>query len=318
MGNAIEVHHLTKAYAHATPKHLALNDVSLTIPSGQVYGLIGRNGAGKTTFVRICATQLAPTSGTVRVLGRDALRTPRDVRSRIAAVPQESRPLYFVRVDELIYTYLRIRGMARETAHDRTESILAQLQLTGVRKTIVNRLSGGMRRRAIVAMVLATDAELVFLDEPTTGLDPIARREVWAAVRRAQVEHRTILLTTHYLDEAEELSARLALLENGEVRLEGTPADIRARVALPFRVTIEGAPPTSDLEPYGTVTPIEGGCLVYAREQESRELAMLALNRGWKVSLAPVSLEDIFLQVVGRPLDAEGDSPNAEPGAAYA
>ncbi len=318
MGNAIAVHHLTKGYAHSTPKHLALHDGSLTVPTGQVYGLIGRNGAGKTTFVRICATQLAPTSGIVEVLGQNAVQNPRDVRSRIAAGPEGSRPLYFVRVEELVYTYLRIRGMARETAHDRTESILAQLQLTEVRRTMVNRLSGGMRRRAIVAMVLATDAELVFLDEPTTGLDPLARREVWAAVRRAQDEHRTILLTTHYLDEAEELSERLALLENGEVRLEGTPADIRARVALPFRVTIEGTPPLADLEPYGTVTPIMGGFLVYAREQESRELAMHALNRGWKVSLAPVSLEDIFLQIVGRPLNENGDSAIAEAGAAYA
>ena len=304
MEPAITVRRLTKRYPHSHGP-AALEDVSLTIPPGTVYGLIGRNGAGKTTFVRICGTQLAATSGEVRVLGLDALHDPRAVRPRIAAVPQESRPVYWVRTWELVYTYLRVRGMDRSVARERTDTILDVLQLNDVRNVQVNRLSGGTRRRAMVAMVLASDAEVVFLDEPTTGLDPIARREVWGAIRGAKLENRTVILTTHYLDEAEELSARLALLEGGHVVLEGTPSDLRAQVPQPFRVTVDSGLGREELEPFGTVSDIEGGHLVFAREKDAQELALLALNRGVRVSLAPISLEDIFLKVVGRPIDAD-------------
>ena len=164
----------------------------------------------------------------------------------------------------------------------------------------------------MVAMVLASDAEVLFLDEPTTGLDPLARREVWAAIRRASREKRTVLLTTHYLDEAEELSARLALLENGRVVLEGTPAELRARSSYPYRVTLDRVLPRSSLDGYGSVSDIEGGYLVFAREKEARELSMVALSQGARVSMGPVSLEDIFLQVVGRPLTTDDESEKAE------
>jgi ABC-2 type transport system ATP-binding protein len=312
MDLAIESTDLVKRYPHSKKGQFALDHVSLAIPRAGVYGLIGRNGAGKTTFVRICGTQLEATSGSVRVLGYDALHDPRPVRERIASVPQESRPLYFLTVDELIFLYLRMRGMERTDARRRTNAVLEELQLTPVRRTIVNRLSGGMRRRAMVAMVLASDAEVLFLDEPTTGLDPLARREVWAAIRRASREKRTVLLTTHYLDEAEELSARLALLENGRVVLEGTPAELRARSSYPYRVTLDRVLPRASLDGYGSVSDIEGGYLVFAREKEARELSMVALSQGARVSMGPVSLEDIFLQVVGRPLTTDDETEKAE------
>jgi ABC-2 type transport system ATP-binding protein len=237
---AVQARHLSKTYEHRGGKTEALSNVDLTIPAGQVYGMIGRNGAGKTTFVRIAATQLTPTSGTVSVLGYDILRETSKVRARIAAVPQESRPLYFLNVDELIYLYLTIRGTEPRDARKRTDAILDELGLASVRKRLVHMLSGGMRRRAMVAMVLASDAEVLYLDEPTTGLDPIARREVWSAVRRAVKDGRTVLLTTHYLDEAEALSGRIALLEGGQVRLEGTPSEIRDRVHQPYRIVVSG------------------------------------------------------------------------------
>jgi ABC-2 type transport system ATP-binding protein len=155
------------------------------------------------------------------------------------------------------------------------------------------------------AMVLASDADVMFLDEPTTGLDPIARREVWEAIRRASREHRTIVLTTHYLDEAEALSSRLALVERGRRVLEGTPAELRARVRYPYRVTVWGLVPREELDGYGRVSPIEGGHLVFAGEDDARELARWALERGLRLSMGPVSLEDIFLEVVGRSIDED-------------
>ncbi|HTZ61393.1 MAG TPA: ABC transporter ATP-binding protein [Thermoplasmata archaeon] len=312
MGLAIRANHLSKRYPGSPGATPALEDLTLDVPSGRVYGVIGRNGAGKTTFVRISATQLALTSGSVSVLGHDVATEERAIRTRIACVPQEARPLYFLNVEEVVYLYLKLRGLDATEARTRTRDALEQLSLTEYRRRGVARLSGGLRRRVLCAMVLASDAEILFLDEPTTGLDPIARREVWVAIRRAIREQRTILLTTHYLDEAEALSARLALFERGRLVLEGTPEDLRSRVRYPYRVTIQGAYPREELASFGRVSAIEGGFLVFAREAESRELARQALERGFRVSMGPVSLEDIFLDVVGKSIDDEGPPAEVE------
>jgi ABC-2 type transport system ATP-binding protein len=313
-GSAIVAEGVSKRYHFGRHAVDALTGVNLSIPKGKIYGLIGRNGAGKTTFVRIAATQLLPSAGRMTVLGHDVVQEANEVRLSIAAVPQESRPLYFLNVDELVFLYLMMRGSDRADARRRTNAILDELSLTSVRKRLVSQLSGGMRRRAMVAMVLASDAEVVFLDEPTTGLDPFARREVWAAIRRAKRDRRTVLLTTHYLDEAEALSDRLALLEGGLVKIEGSPTEIRESVRWPYRVSVEGGFTRSELEPYGEVSPFNGGFLIFARETAARELASTALARGAKVALGPVSLEDIFLQIVGRPIDQDAPAEGEEGG----
>ncbi|MGB6499901.1 MAG: ABC transporter ATP-binding protein [Thermoplasmata archaeon] len=313
MPSAIVADHLGKVYPHSAAGAAALSDVSLEVPTGGVYGLIGRNGAGKTTFIRIAATQLAASSGSLRVLGYDVATQERAIRARIACVPQESRPLYFLRTEEVVYLYLKMRGLPSADARRRTNEALEELSLTEHRTRLVSRLSGGTRRRVLCAMVLASDADIMFLDEPTTGLDPLARREVWQAIRRASREHRTIVLTTHYLDEAEALSGRLALIERGRVKLEGTPADLRSRVRYPYRVTIQGSVPREELEGFGDVSEIEGGYLVFAREDSARELARRTLERGARLSMGPVSLEDIFLEVVGRSINDETPAADALP-----
>jgi ABC-2 type transport system ATP-binding protein len=305
MASAISSVHLGKTYPKARPGSFALDDLSLEIPTGRVYGLIGRNGAGKTTFIRIAATQLAATRGTVEVLGHDIRTEERAIRARIACVPQESRPLYFLNVEEVVYLYLKLRGLDPKEARRRTREALEELSLSQYRRVVVSRLSGGLRRRTMCAMVLASDADVLFLDEPTTGLDPIARREVWEAIRRASRENRTIVLTTHYLDEAEALSSRLALIESGRLKLEGTPGDLRALVRYPYRVTIEGSFPREELDSYGKVSEIEGGFLLFTREKEARDVARRALERGLRVSMGPVSLEDIFLDVVGKSIEED-------------
>jgi ABC-2 type transport system ATP-binding protein len=311
MDFAIRATSLSKKYPKAFANAFALRDLTLQIPFGGIYGLIGRNGAGKTTFIRIAATQLMPSSGTIDVLGLDVRTQPSLIRRRIAAIPQEARPLYFMTVRELVFLYLRLRGMERVEAQHRTKSVLDELSLDTYAKVLVNRLSGGMRRRAMVAMVLASDAEILFLDEPTTGLDPVARREVWGAIRRASRDGRTVLLTTHYLDEAEALSARLALLEAGELKLEGTPEELRARVRLPIRLTLDRTMERDELASFGKVSEVQNGYLVFAREADARELARKALERGAHVAMAPVSLEDIFLSVVGRSIDEEAPLESA-------
>jgi ABC-2 type transport system ATP-binding protein len=312
---AIDAHDLRKVYPASTDQKPALDRLTLEVPSGGVFGLIGRNGAGKTTFVRIAATQLVPTSGSLSVLGMDVQSRARDIRMRIACVPQESRPLYFLNTEEVVRLYLKLRGMDSAEAKRRTKEALDELSLTEYRTRLVSRLSGGVRRRILCAMVLSSEADLLFLDEPTTGLDPIARREVWQALRRTIREKRTILLTTHYLDEAEALSARLALVERGRLMLEGSPSELRARVRYPYRVTVQDPFPREELVSFGRVADIEGGHMVFAREADARELARLALERGVRVSMGPVSLEDIFLEVVGRSIDeetpADGDAEGA-------
>jgi ABC-2 type transport system ATP-binding protein len=312
MESAIVARDVTKVYSGSSSGTRALDGLSLEVPTGGIYGLIGRNGAGKTTFIRIAATQLAATSGSVSVLGYDVATEERAIRARIACVPQESRPLYFLTTEEVVYLYLKMRGLPPADARRRTNEALEELSLVEYRKRLVSRLSGGLRRRTMCAMVLASDADVMFLDEPTTGLDPIARREVWSAVRRASREHRTILLTTHYLDEAEALSGRLALIEQGKQRLEGSAAELRSRVRYPYRVTVSGTVAREDLASYGEVAPIEGGFLVFGSEAEARELARWALERGLRISLGPVSLEDIFLEVVGRPLGDDAPLTDAE------
>jgi len=312
MATAISSVHLGKTYPKARAGKYALDDLSLEIPPGRVYGLIGRNGAGKTTFVRICATQLAPTNGTVYVLGHDVRQEEREVRSRIACVPQESRPLYFLNVEEVIYLYLKLRGLDAQDSRRRTLAVLDELSLTEYRRSLVSRLSGGLRRRTMCAMVLASDADVMFLDEPTTGLDPLARREVWEAIRRASRENRTIVLTTHYLDEAEALSTRLALIDSGKLKLEGSPEDLRNRVRYPYRVTIQGSFPREELDSFGKVSEIEGGLLLFTREREAREVARRLLERGLRFSMGPVSLEDIFLDVVGRSIEEDTETEESE------
>jgi len=232
-------------------------------------------------------------------------REDREIRARIACVPQESRPLYFLTTEEVVYLYLKMRGLPTVDARRRTRDALEELSLGEYRHRLVSRLSGGLRRRTLCAMVLASDADVMFLDEPTTGLDPLARREVWHAIRRASREHRTIVLTTHYLDEAEALSARLALIEKGQRMLEGSPADLRGRVRYPYRVTVWGQVPREELVGYGRVTAIEGGFLVFAAERDAYELSRWALERGLRLSMGPVSLEDIFLEVVGRSIEED-------------
>jgi ABC-2 type transport system ATP-binding protein len=310
MTDAIVARGLGRRYHWRGGTQDALIDVNLRVPAGGLLGLIGRNGAGKTTFVRVASTQLLPTAGTVEVLGHDVVSDVNAVRGRIAVIPQESRPLYWLTPEELVAYYLRMRGAARRESEAKAREALRELGLVPWAHTQVNRLSGGLRRRAMVAMVMASDAEVVFLDEPTTGLDPLARRSVWSAIRKAVSEHRTVVLTTHYLDEAEALSDRLALLEHGRILLEGTPREVAGRVRYPYRVAVESGFTEDELRSYGDVSRIGDRLLLFTQEPAARELTRKGLERGARISLGPVTLEDVFVQMVGK--DFESDSTEEE------
>ena len=215
----IEAYNLSKIYKGTSIP--ALDNVSLKIDQGQIFTLLGRNGAGKTTFVRICATPLLPTSGTLKVFGYDVISQAENIRKFISIVPQEGRPLRALTPWDHVYNWLKIRGENKAIAKVKTEKILRRFELYKVKDKPAMNLSGGMKQKVLVAMATAVNADLLFLDEPTIGLDPVSRRQVWTLIQDLKKEGKTILLTTHYMDEAETLSDKIVIIDNGKIVKEG-------------------------------------------------------------------------------------------------
>ncbi len=178
--NAIEAVSLSKTYHRSRTQ--ALSDITLSIGRGEIFTLLGRNGAGKTTFLRIAATQLMPTKGKISVLGHDARDEPLEIRRKIAVVPQEGGTIGPLTPWDHIYLTLLARGLSRGEARGRAEKTIEQLELTEYRNQPADSLSGGLRQRVRVAMAVATDADLTFLDEPTLGLDAVSRRRIWGVL----------------------------------------------------------------------------------------------------------------------------------------
>ena len=282
------------------PDTVALDGVSLAVNKGTVFGLLGANGAGKTTFVRIVATQLIPSSGSVMVLGFDAVKEPQMVRRRIAVVPQEGRPLLLQTPFEHIVTYLMSRGLSYGRAKGRAGETLAELNLAQYRNTLCANLSGGLRQRVLIAMAMSSDAELLVLDEPTIGLDPIARIDVWNLVRRYVSDGRTILLTTHYMDEAEQLSDSIAIINKGRLVSMGTPSDIKKRLKATHTVIVRtAAEDVSEFEAFGKVLRAGAGIRVLTSQEGAAALAALCTGRGHDVTVRQSSLEDVYISEVG-------------------
>ncbi len=284
----------------------ALRGVSITVRRGERIALLGRNGAGKTTFLRIASTLLVPTSGTVEVFGRDAIAHPEEVRPLIAVVPQEGKPFFHLTPREQVYAYLRARGIPREAAKARTQSALEQMEVLDVADRLSVTLSGGQKQRAMVATVIATEAPLLFLDEPTIGLDPFARRKVWDSLRRLTARGSTVLLTTHYLDEAEALSQRLYIIEQGRVLVEGTAEDLKRQLGGSIRVSItNGGRPLQEFASFGHAVQ-EGETLnIITGPERISEILDLAMREKLPARVDPVTLEEAFLRVVGRSIDEE-------------
>jgi ABC-2 type transport system ATP-binding protein len=209
----------------------ALHDVSFSVESGELFGLLGPNGAGKTTSIKILTTLLLPTSGSVRVLGFDPVRQPNEVRSRVGYVFGGDRGLYdrLSALDNLRYFADVYRVPARQKAK-RISELLELVGLTGRERDRVETYSRGMRQRLHIARGLLHDPPVLFLDEPTIGLDPVGARELRETVAALRDRGKTILLTTHYMFEADELCGRVAVINKGQIVAEGTPRSLKARV----------------------------------------------------------------------------------------
>ncbi len=304
---ALRSENLRKIYrSKGSPPVEALAGVSMQVHRGERVALLGRNGAGKTTFLRIASTLLRPTSGTIEVFGHEVDRTPDRVRPYIAVVPQEGKPFFHLTPREQIYTYLRARGLGRETSKARTEESLERMGLQEVADRLSITLSGGQRQRVMVATVIATEAPLLFLDEPTIGMDPFARRSVWASFRALSGRGSTILLTTHYLDEAEALSDRLYIVERGKVIVSGTAEDLKRSVGGTLKVLIPGgASEAETFRSFGECVPDGGALTVLVPPERLGEVMDLVVRSRLTATVGPVTLEEAFLRLVGRSIDAD-------------
>ena len=223
---AIEACGLVKVYG----EHRALDGIDLTVQRGQVFGFLGPNGAGKTTTIRILATLTRPDGGTARVLGHDVTTEADAIRARVAVTGQFASLDEDLTGHENLMILGRLQGLSRAASKQRADDLLAAFDLTGSAGRPVGGYSGGMRRRLDIGASLIVTPDLLFLDEPTTGLDPRSRTQVWGLVRQIAAAGTTVLLTTQYLDEADQLAEQIAVIDHGRIVAEGTSAQLKAKV----------------------------------------------------------------------------------------
>jgi ABC-2 type transport system ATP-binding protein len=312
--DAIAVQDLRKRYGDVQ----ALDGVSFAVREGEVFGLLGPNGAGKSTTVRTLVTLTKPDSGSASVAGHDVLRDQIAVRRALGYVPQDSGVDQLGTGRENLTLQGHVEGMTGRDLRSRADELLALVGLSEAADRVVKGYSGGMRRRLDIALGLVHRPRVLFLDEPTTGLDPEARVAMWDEVSRlAEAESLTILLTTHYLEEADQLADRLAIVSQGKVVVEGTPAELKARLqGDAVHVELEngavedaqrvlagiGASPEQVLEGRTIVSRVENGGRALPGILSALEGAGIPVA---SVSLSRPSLDDVYLHFTGRDFTSE-------------
>jgi ABC-2 type transport system ATP-binding protein len=310
--NAIETYALAKSFATTR----ALDGADLRIREGSVYGLLGPNGAGKTTTIRILATLLKPTAGMATVFGHDVVREAKAVRRKVSLTGQYASVDEDLTGQENLVLVGRLLGLTWRSARQRAAELLEAFGLAQAAGRQVLTYSGGERRRIDIAASLVAIPEVLFLDEPTTGLDPRSRTQVWDLVRRIAAEGTTVLLTTQYLDEADRLAERLAIIDHGRVIAEGTSRELKASVGsntlhvrlanpdqqshareLVVRILGDGLLPVSD--------PSEVAARLESPAQAAGVLAALTEQRieVAQFSVGNPSLDEVFLALTGRPTE---------------
>jgi ABC-2 type transport system ATP-binding protein len=306
--HAVEIEHLSKTYAASAGQapRRALDDVSLTVARGEIFGLLGPNGAGKSTLINILAGLVDKSAGTARIWGIDIDREPRASRAAIGVVPQELNLDAFFTPRELLEVQAGLYGVPR--AERRTAEILAAVGLADKGDAYACTLSGGMRRRLLVAKALVHAPPVLVLDEPTAGVDVELRRNLWGYVRELNARGTTILLTTHYLEEAEELCGRIAIIDRGRLVACDTTAALKGRLdEKQLRVTLAApvpAPLPAALAALGAVADGERALVFRYRPSRTQAGALLAAVAEAGLAVADVStresdLEDIFLTLTG-------------------
>lgn len=307
--NVITVKKLIKKYGVLT----AVSSISFEVKKGEIFGLLGPNGAGKTTTLEIIEGLQLPTSGKINVLGFDPVKQQLEVKKRIGIQLQSSAFYEFLNLDELIDLFASF--YAKKVDGD---NLLSLVGLTEKKKSYVTQLSGGQKQRFSIIAALVNNPEIIFLDEPTTGLDPQARRNLWDVIRGIRSQGKTVVLTTHYMEEAQILCDRIAIIDSGKIIAEGTPAQLIQQLDYQFRIVYRGKTCVND-KVIGNITGIVSqkheyneqtkifSCIFGVKKVQDVLPKIISALQKKKLpfedlEVIPGSLEDVFLKLTGKDL----------------
>lgn len=304
MESVIQVQNLVKRFAHVT----AVDGISFEVPRGEIFGILGPNGAGKTTTLEIIEGLLPPTSGTTTVLGVDTQRHSEQVKERIGIQLQASAYFDYLTLREILELFGGFYSR-----HITPDELLGRVNLVEKRDTTLNQLSGGQKQRFTIAASLVNDPELVILDEPTTGLDPQARRRLWEFIQEIHKSGKTVVLTTHYMEEAQFLCHRVAIMDMGKIVALDTPTNLIRGLAAPYEIKLHTTAPLNpdDLKGLAGVHEVSAGnSTSYTLRVNNATEVLSALLRSTSASginvehleVVPATLEDVFLAITGKQL----------------
>jgi lipooligosaccharide transport system ATP-binding protein len=297
--SALSAHDLRRSYGALE----VVSGVDLSVAAGECFGLLGPNGAGKTTTLKLCLGLIEPDAGAIELLGEPVPRRAREARARVGVVPQFDNLDPDFTVEENLLVYGRYFGIGRGEMESRIGALLEFAGLTGRGDAKIATLSGGMKRRLTLARALVNNPQLLFLDEPTTGLDPQARHLIWERLRRLTQEGKTLVLTTHFMEEAERLCTRLAIMDRGRIIAQGSPRELIAAHIEPQVLEVHGEGHETWMERARGLAPrVERvGDTVYCYGGDIESL-LKSIPGALSYLHRPASLEDVFLKLTGRDL----------------
>jgi ABC-2 type transport system ATP-binding protein len=317
---AIEVERLEREFEGGIK---AVAGIDLEVAEGEIYGFLGPNGAGKTTTVRMLTTLLLPTGGTATVAGHDVVKDPAAVRRAIGVALQEAALDPLMTGRELIRMQATLHAIPRDEGRRRADQLLERVDLTEAADRRIGTYSGGMQRRLDLAAALVHEPRVLFLDEPTTGLDPVSRKGIWEEVTKLNREGATVFLTTQYLEEADRLADRVGIIDRGELVAEGTPDALKSEIGKPHLELVlpEGSKERAEqvLNRFGKALPSLDGKVLVELEKGAADVApvVLALNEAGiaveSLDLVEPTLDDVFVAKTGYHLEDDEEAQEAEP-----
>jgi ABC-2 type transport system ATP-binding protein len=302
---------------------VAVAGIDLEVADGEIYAFLGPNGAGKTTTVRMLTTLLRPTGGEAKVAGFDVVRQSSDVRRSIGVALQEAALDPLMTGRELMLLQATLHGIPRGDAVRRADALLERVGLNEAADRRVGTYSGGMRRRLDLATALVHGPRVLFLDEPTTGLDPVSRRAIWDEVRKLNLEGTTVFLTTQYLEEADQVADRVGIIDEGRMAAEGTPTVLKAQIGRPhLELTLtesgQNGEAVAVLARFGEPLPAKDGALLVSLERGASDVALVvrALDDAGlcveSLNLVQPTLDDVFVAKTGRHLEGAGQQQHQQ------
>jgi ABC-2 type transport system ATP-binding protein len=303
--NAVQTFKLTKEFDGL----VAVNGINLEIKKGELFSLLGPNGAGKTTTIRMLCCLLKPTKGTASVLGHDIVRVPFAVKKLIGVSPQDTILSERLNCWENLALIGKVHGLSSNEVKRRSEELLETMGLMERAKDQVRKFSGGMKRRLSIAMALVSNPQVLFLDEPTLGLDPQARRAIWEYIAGLKGK-KTILLTTHYMEEADSLSDRIGIIDEGKVVALGTSQELKTKIFEMRCMVVSTATITAEVledlqRRYSRLEWSKGRLKIYHKDLDFKGIVDYLHSRGvtvYSAALEQPTLEDVFIQITGKKL----------------